>query len=112
MNPLSALLNDKVRAELDAYLKTIRELDKDSLIAHSRETAAMQEAFEFITKDHIADYNIEYLLSLKNPLAAICDQWMEELNSADELIHAMWVVCDHQDVEETPEQQDEDEMER
>lgn len=96
MGKLLKQLYQMITLEYEAYMAGIRNLDRESILEKVQEITTMQDIYQFMKSEASLDsHEIKYLLSLQNPLAVLCVQWLHaEKDISEGLNHVLWNVCD------------------
>ena len=83
-------LDDRLEAGLQGHLSAWGKLPPDEIVMLSREITAVRDAHEYLTEAHgFEPEEIDYLLSLPDPLQTVADKWQERLGDMSDFCFAL-----------------------
>ena len=83
-------LYDRLDAGLQGHFSAWSQLPPDTLVMLSREITAIRDAHEYLTEAHgFEPEEVDYLLSLNDPLQAVADKWMERMSDLSDFPFAL-----------------------
>ena len=87
-------LYDRLDAGLQGHLSAWSKLPPDTLVMQSREITAIRDAHEYLTETHgLEPEEVDYLLSLNDPLQAVADKWMDRMGDLSDFSFALDELC-------------------
>ena len=94
-------LYDRLDAGLQGHLSAWSKLPPDTLVMLSREITAIRDAHEYLTETHgLEPEEVDYLLSLNDPLQAAADKWMERMGDLSDFSFALDDLFRHMETQE------------
>ena len=94
-------LYDRLDAGLQGHLSAWSKLPPDTLVMQSREITAIRDAHEYLTQTHgLEPEEVDYLLSLNDPLQAVADKWMERMGDFSDFSFALDDLFQHMETQE------------
>ena len=83
-------LYDRLDAGLQGHLSAWGKLPPGELITQSREITAIRDAHEYLAETHdFEPKEVDYLLSLPDPLQTVGDKWMERMGDLSDFCFAL-----------------------
>lgn len=83
-------LYDRLDAGLQGHFTAWSQLPSDTLMMLSREITAIRDAHEYLTEAHgFEPEEVDYLLSLNDPLQTVADKWMERMSDLSDFSFAL-----------------------
>lgn len=83
-------LYDRLDAGLHGRYSEWNKLSADVLVSLSRQITAIRDAHEYLTEAHnFEPSEVDYLLSLDDPLQAVANKWMERIGDLSDFSFAM-----------------------
>ena len=92
-------LYDRLDDSLHYHYSEWVKLSTDMLVSLSRHITAIRDSHAYLTEAH--DYEpseVDYLLSLDDPLQAVADKWMDRIGDLSDFSFAMDELCRCQNV--------------
>lgn len=83
-------LDDRLEAGLQGHFSAWEALPKNTLMMLSREITAVRDAYDYLTRPHnFTEAEVDYLLSLPDPLQTAADKWKERIGDMSDFCFAM-----------------------
>ena len=94
-------LYDRLDAGLQGHYSAWSKLPPDTLMMLSKEITAIRDAHEYLTGAHSFEPSeVEYLLSLDDPLQAAADKWMKRMNDLSDFSFTLDELFRHAEISE------------
>ena len=94
-------LYDRLDAGLHGHYSEWNKLSADVLVSLSRQITAIRDAHEYLTETHgLEPEEVDYLLSLNDPLQAVADKWMERMGDLSDFSFALDDLFRHMETQE------------
>ncbi len=92
-------LYDRLDAGLHSHYSAWKQLSPDMLVALSRQITAIRDAHQYLTEAHdFEPSEVDYLLSLEDPLQAVADAWMERVGDLSDFSFALDRLFQHMEI--------------
>ncbi len=92
-------LYDRLDAGLHSHYSAWKQLSPDVLVALSRQITAIRDAHQYLTEAHdFEPSEVDYLLSLEDPLQAVADAWMERVGDLSDFSFALDRLFQHMEI--------------
>ena len=86
---------------MTGWMPVCSKLPPDTLVMQSREITAIRDAHEYLTETHgLEPEEVDYLLSLNDPLQAVADKWMERMGDLSDFSFALDDLFRHMETQE------------
>ena len=83
-------LDDRLEAGLQGHLSAWGKLPPDEIVMLSKEITAVRDAYDYLTRPHTFESEeIDYLLSLPDPLQTVADKWKERMVDMSDFCFAL-----------------------
>ena len=87
-------LYDRLDAGLHGHYSEWNKLSADVLVELSRQITAIRDAHAYLTEvNDFEPAEVDYLLSLDDPLQAVADKWMDRIGDLSDFSFAMDELC-------------------
>ena len=89
-------LFERVDASMEERRTTWVKLSPDVLVEQAKEIAALQDTHEYLAQGRGIDPNdVDYLLSLEDPLQSMADHWLKRMDDLSDFSFALDDLCRH-----------------